>query len=143
MLPPNHFLRPLEAAGTGGAQKCWGSGAPNPNRHPNHPLCHAVCATAILFEVVAKFCTMATNLLKFFSMGSDGVAFLVGASGIGCAAGRVYTWSGESASGSGLFMAWAVDFWGLFYFFLSTTLLSQHWGSFFFLLPWTDSSTNV
>ena len=48
---------------------------------------------------------MATNLLKFFSMGSDGVAFLVGASGIGCAAGRVYTWSGESAFGSGLFMA--------------------------------------
>ena len=28
---------------------------------------------------------MATNLLKFFSIGSDGVAFLVGASGIGCA----------------------------------------------------------
>ena len=53
---------------------------------------------------------MATNLLKFFSIGSDGVAFLVGALGIGYAAGMVYTWSGESAYGSGLFMAWAVDF---------------------------------
>ena len=82
MLPPNHFLRPLEAAGTGGAQKCRGSGAPNPNQHPNHPLCHAVCAAVIFFEVVEKFCTMATNLLKFFSIGSDGVAFLVGASGV-------------------------------------------------------------
>ena len=55
---------------------------------------------------------MATNFLKFFSIGSDGVAFLVGASGVGCAVGRVYTRAGEGASGSGLFMAWAVDFWG-------------------------------
>ena len=55
---------------------------------------------------------MATNFLKFFSIVSDEVAFLVGASGVGCAAGRVYTRSGEGASGSGLFMAWTVDFWG-------------------------------
>ena len=48
---------------------------------------------------------MATNFLKFFSIGSDGVAFLVGASGVGCATGRVYTRSGEGASGNGLFMA--------------------------------------
>ena len=68
-----------------------GSGAPNPNRHPNQPLCHAVCAAAIFFEVVAKVCTMATNLLKFFNMGSDGLAFLVGASGVlgwDCGAGE-------------------------------------------------------
>ena len=42
VLPPNHFLKPLEAAGTGGAQKCRGSGPPTPNRHPNKPLCHAM-----------------------------------------------------------------------------------------------------
>ena len=98
MLPQNHFLRPLEAFGTSGAQKCQGSGAPNPNQHPNHPLCHAVCAAAIFFEVVAKLCTMATNLLKFFSIGSDGLdlALGAGAAGFGFAAGvgNMYTGSG-------------------------------------------------
>ena len=59
---------------------------------------------------------MATNLLKFFSIGSDdGVAFLVGVLGAGAAGaagfefaagvGRIYTWSVDGASGSGLFMA--------------------------------------
>ena len=33
------------------------------------------------------------------------------AAGVGCAAGRVYTRSGEGASSSGQFVAWAVDFW--------------------------------
>ena len=57
---------------------------------------------------------MATNFLKFFSIGSDGVAFMVGASGVncaagvGCAAGRVYTGSREDAAGSGLFLGWAM-----------------------------------
>ena len=40
---------------------------------------------------------MATNFLKFCSIGSDGVAFLVGASrvlGWDCAGGRIYTGSG-------------------------------------------------
>ena len=60
---------------------------------------------------------MATNFLKFCSIGSgDGMTFAsaagVGSSGKGCAAGKVYTRSGESASGSGLFVAWAVNFWG-------------------------------
>ena len=82
MLPQNQFFRPLEAVGTGGAQKCRGSGAPNPNWHPNQPLCHAVRAAAIFFEVVAKILTVATSFLKFFSIDSDGVAFLVGASGV-------------------------------------------------------------
>ena len=36
----------------------------------------------------------------------------MGALGVGCAAGMVYTRSGEGASGSGLFVAWVVDFWG-------------------------------
>ena len=42
---------------------------------------------------MAKFCTLATNVLKFRSIGSDGVAFVVGVSGFECAAsvGRVYT----------------------------------------------------
>ena len=73
MLPPNQFFRPLEAVGIGGAQKCRGSGAPNPNRHLNHPLCHAVCAAAIVFDVVEKACAVATNLLKFCT-GCDGLA---------------------------------------------------------------------
>ena len=56
---------------------------------------------------------MATNFLKFCRAGSaNGVAFLLGASGVGYAAGRIYTGSGEGASGSGLLVAWAVDFWG-------------------------------
>ena len=29
-----------------------------------HPLCHAVCVAAIVFKVVAKACTVATNFLK-------------------------------------------------------------------------------
>ena len=88
-------------------QECQGSGAPNPNRHPNHPLCHAICVTAIVLDVVAKFCTVATNLLKFCMAGSDGLAFLVGASGVGCAAcvGKMYTLSVEGATGSGLLVA--------------------------------------
>ena len=50
---------------------------------------------------------MATSFLKFYSIGSDGVAFVVGASGVncagvGCATGRVYTRSVEGATGSGL-----------------------------------------
>ena len=46
---------------------------------------------------------MATNLLKFFCIGSDGLDFLLGALGIGCAAGR-----GSMYTGSGLFWGWAV-----------------------------------
>ena len=35
--------------------------------------------------------------------GSDGVAFVLGASGVGCASGvgRIYTWSVEGTTGSG------------------------------------------
>ena len=58
---------------------------------------------------------MATNFLKFCSIGSgDGMAFAsatgAGSSGKGCVVGSVYTRSGEGASGNGLFVAWAVDF---------------------------------
>ena len=53
---------------------------------------------------------MATNLLKFYMAGSDGLALALGASGVGCASGvgRIYTWSVEGATGSGLLVAWAV-----------------------------------
>ena len=48
---------------------------------------------------------MATNLLMFCSTSiANGVAFPVGASGVG----RIYTWSVEGATGSGLLVAWAV-----------------------------------
>ena len=63
-------------------------------------MCHAVRAAAIFFEVVAKFCIMATNLLKFSSIGSDGLADVAG---FDCAAG-----GGSMYTGSGLFLGWAV-----------------------------------
>ena len=52
---------------------------------------------------------MATSFLKFFSIGSDVVAFIVGALGVDCATwegsmctSRVYTRSVEGATGSRL-----------------------------------------
>ena len=41
---------------------------------------------------------------------ANGVAFPVGASRVGSASGvgRIYTWSVEGATGSGLLVAWAV-----------------------------------
>ena len=60
---------------------------------------------------------MTNSFLKFCRAGNvDGMTFASAAgessSGKGCVTGRVYTRSGEGASGSGLFVAWAVDFWG-------------------------------
>ena len=53
---------------------------------------------------------MATNLLKFCMASSDGLALALGASGVGRASsvGKIYTWSVEGATGSGLLVAWAV-----------------------------------
>ena len=54
---------------------------------------------------------MATNFVMFCSTSSDGVSFVGGASRVLCwdwAAGRIYTWSVEGATGSGLLVAWAV-----------------------------------
>ena len=55
---------------------------------------------ANVFDVVAKVCTLATNFLKFCSIGSDGVAFAVGVSGFECVVGvgKVYT---DSIGGKG------------------------------------------
>ena len=58
---------------------------------------------------------MATNFLMFCNTSNDGVALVVGAQGVNCAAGvncvvgRVYT---GSRDGSGLLAAWVVGFWG-------------------------------
>ena len=81
---------------------------------------------------------MATNFLKFCTSSADGLASVVGASCVKCAAGlgRMCTWSGEGAADSGLFVdlgsgmriqfceKWfKIRLLGLF--FLSTTFLSQ------------------
>ena len=59
---------------------------------------------------------MTTSFLRFCRAGSDGLALALAAGvlGVDCAAGvgRVYTWSVEGATGSGLLVAWAVGFWG-------------------------------
>ena len=72
-----------------------GSGVPNPNRHPNQPLCHAMWAAACVFDVVTKFCTEATNLLKFCMAGSDGLELALGAGAVGfdfaAGVGSMYT----------------------------------------------------
>ena len=61
---------------------------------------------------MAKFLTKVTNFLKYCTGSADGIdsALGAGASGVNCAAGMIYTRSREGASGSGLFVAWAVDF---------------------------------
>ena len=60
---------------------------------------------------------MTTHFLRFCRAGSvNGMAFAGGVSGVGCAIGRIYTGfrSREGTSGSGLFVALAVDFWGFY-----------------------------
>ena len=74
---------------------------------------------------------MATNFLNFCRTGSAiDVAFLVGAPGVGCAAGRIHI---ESLGGKGKLCSW----WS------STAFLTQQGNDFFFLLPWINSSTNT
>ena len=54
---------------------------------------------------------MATSFLRYCRIGSDGLDFMVGASGVLCwdwDAGKIYTWSVEGATGSGFLMAWVV-----------------------------------
>ena len=125
-----------------------GSGASNLNRHPNHPLRHAICVAAIVFDIVAKDLTMATNFLRLFKVGSARLALVVGASEVGCGAseGRIYTWSVEGATSSGT----RIQFHGnwlkgklLWFFpcFYSTALLSQQGNDFFFFFPWQKSNT--
>ena len=58
-----------------------------------------------VFDVAAKVCTLATNFLKFCSIGGDGVAFVVGVSGFECAVGvgKVYT---KSIGARGKLCSW-------------------------------------
>ena len=59
---------------------------------------------------MAKFCTKATNLLKFYMAGSDGLDLSLGAgdaAGVGFAVGRVYT---GFRDGSGLLVVWVVGY---------------------------------
>ena len=54
---------------------------------------------------------MATSFLRFCRISSDGLDFMVGASGVLCwdwDADRIYTWSVEGATGSGFLVAWVV-----------------------------------
>ena len=75
-----------------------GFGCSKSERHPNQPLCHVMWAASIVFDVVAKFCAEATNLLKFCMAGSDGLDLALGegAAGLNCVAGisRVCNGSG-------------------------------------------------
>ena len=60
---------------------------------------------ANVFDVVAKVCTVANNFLKFCSIGSDGMTFVVGVLGFECATGvgKIYT---ESIGGRGKLCSW-------------------------------------
>ena len=52
---------------------------------------------------------MTTSFLRFCRAGNvDGMAFIVGASGVNCVAGKVYIGSGEDDAGSGLSLSWAM-----------------------------------
>ena len=59
---------------------------------------------------------MATTFLRFCKAGSDGVAFGDGVSGVGYSSGvgKMYTWSVEGATGSGLLVGngFKVSCWG-------------------------------
>ena len=67
---------------------------------------------ANVFDVVAKDCIVTTNFLKFCRAGSARLASALAAGflDVDCAAGegRIYTRSGEDATGSGLFLGWAM-----------------------------------
>ena len=61
---------------------------------------------------MAKLCTEATNIFKFFMAGSDGLDLPLGAGAAGfeffAGVGSMYTWSSEGATGSGFLVSWAV-----------------------------------
>ena len=78
---------------------------------------------------------MTANFLRFCRAGSvDGMTFAVGVSSVECAAGEGGMCTG-SRQGSGLLVAWAMGFWGLFPCFLSITFLTNQGEGFFFSPP--------
>ena len=95
---------------------------------------------------------MATSFLRFCRAGNiNGMAFVSAAGtgflGKGCAVGRVYTRSGEGVFASGLFVAWAMDFWGssISSFPLPSSVSIGEVSSFFFIYIapplWCQSGT--
>ena len=65
---------------------------------------------ANVLDVVAKAWTVATNFLKLCTGSADRMdsALGAGASGVNCAADRIYTGFWEEAAGSGLSLGWAM-----------------------------------
>ena len=81
----------------------FGCSKPEPASEPAAVPCDV--SSYHCFYVVAKAHAMATNFLKFCSMGStNGVAFGDGVLGFGYApgVGKMYTWSVEGVISSGL-----------------------------------------
>ena len=60
-----------------------GSGAPNQTGTQTNRCAMQCRQAACVFDVVTKFCTEATNLLKFCMAGSDGLDLALGAGGAG------------------------------------------------------------
>ena len=86
-----------------------------------------------VFDVVAKFCIVDTNFLKFCRAGSaNWVAFVVGVSGFKCVVGvgKIYTES-IGDRGRGKWCSWCS----------STAFLSQQGKDFFFSPPWPIDNT--
>ena len=77
---------------------------------------------------------MATNLLKFFSIGSDGGGLLVGVSRIGCAAAWYILGQERVLLAVGCLWLGQWTF-GAFLFLPLHYPPQSAWGGFFFLLP--------
>ena len=85
---------------------------------------------------------MATYFLRLFKAGSDGLAWVLGAgaagfwfdAGVGCAAcvGKIYTWSVEGATSSGLFVAWVV---AVGFHYVGNGFETSSWGSSIISFP--------
>ena len=85
---------------------------------------------------------MATNFLNFCRTGSAiDVAFVVGVLGVDCVAGvgKMYTWSVEGATGSGLLVAWAV---AVGFNSVGNDFETSSWGSSTIYFPLLSSVSN-
>ena len=85
---------------------------------------------------------MATNFLNFCRTGSAiDVAFVVGVLGVDYVAsvGKMYTWSMEGATGSGLLVAWAV---AVGFNSMGNDFETSSWGSSTISFPLLSSVSN-
>ena len=98
MLPPNHFLRPLKAIGTGGAQKCRVRVLQIRTSTRTNRCAMQYKHLLVFYDVVEKSCTLATNFLNFCMAGSDELDLALGAGAVGfefaTGVGSMYTGSG-------------------------------------------------